>query len=200
MSCIFGWTARSGQTSRHSPQAFMGLDYSLARLRERARVRVRCMSPSLQSSPSGRGSERRKNIAAILRTMAIVSYFQLTRREQSLMSLLRYRRQFGGDQRPALAVIFAAENFAAGGAAENGTGAIGFFETERAEFMFQAIGQPAAEPLPVLAAIFAPVDFSFGARLRPGLPPGGRVVFGGCDEHEIGVFRIPKIGRASCRE
>src|SRR5688500_19260594 len=90
-----------------------------------------------------------RNLAAILRTTAIVSYFQLTRREQSFVSLLRNRRQLPGNQRPGFAVVFAAKDFAAGGAAENGTGAIGFFEAVRAEFMFQAIWQPAAEPLPV---------------------------------------------------
>ena len=59
-------------------------------------------------------------------------------RQQPLMSLLRDRCQFVGDQRPLLAAVFAAKNLAAGGAAEDRAGSIGFFQAKGAELMLQA--------------------------------------------------------------
>src|SRR5581483_4991595 len=108
-----------------------------------------------------------------------------------LVALFRNRRQLGGDQSPGVAVVFTAKNLAAGGAAENRANAAGFFQAERAELVFQARRQSAAQLLPVSAAVAAPIDFSLGARRRPGFAPGDGVVLGGGDEHEIGIFRIP---------
>src|SRR6185503_12860400 len=107
------------------------------------------------------------------------------------MPLLRDRRQFIGDQRPVLAVVFAAIDFAAGGAAKDRAVAIGFFEAKRAELMLQARRQPAGEPLPVFSAVFTAIKFAFGARPRPGLAPGYGIVLGRRDKHRVGVFRIP---------
>ena len=50
-----------------------------------------------------------------------------------------------------------------------------------------------AEPLPVFAAIATAVNFSLGARRLTGsLAPSGGIVFGGRDEHELGIFWIPR--------
>src|SRR5687767_1611541 len=107
------------------------------------------------------------------------------------MPFLRDRRQFSCDQRPVLAVVFTAIHFAAGGAAEDRAGAVGFFKAERAELMLQARRKPAGEPLPVFSAVFTAIKFALGARRRPGLAPGYRIMFGCGDKHRVGVFRIP---------
>ncbi len=57
--------------------------------------------------------------------------------------------------------------------------------------MFQTFRQPATEPLPILAAVLAAIDFSFRPRLRSRLSPGCRIVFGCRDEHEIGILGVP---------
>ena len=92
------------------------------------------------------------------------------------MTLLRNRRQSIGDQRPALAVVFAAINLAASGPAEDRAVAVGFFETERAELMLQAGRQSAGKALPVLAAVLAAINFSFSAGIRAGFTPGCRIM------------------------
>ena len=51
----------------------------------------------------------------------------LARRQQTLVTFFRYRRELGCDQRPAIAVVLAAKNFTAGGAAEDRAVAVRFF-------------------------------------------------------------------------
>ena len=104
------------------------------------------------------------------------------------MPFLRDRRQFIGDQRPVLTVVFTAIHFAAGGATEDRAGAVGFFEAKRAELMLQARRQPAGEPLPVFPPSLSPVKFTSGARRRPGLAPGYRIMLGCRDKHRVGFF------------
>ena len=114
------------------------------------------------------------------------------RRKQPFMSLLGNRRESGGDHRPAITAVFAAKNFAACGAAEDRTVAGAFFETKRAEFMFQTRRQAIAEALPIFSTVFTAVNFPLGARCRSGLPPSDRIVFSCCHEHDIGISRIPR--------
>ena len=58
--------------------------------------------------------------------------------------------------------------------------------------MLQTFRKSTAEPLPVSTAVVTAVNFSLGARRLAGFAPSGGVVFGGRDEHEIGIFRIPR--------
>jgi len=51
----------------------------------------------------------------------------LARRQQTLVTFFRYGRELGCDQRPAIAVVLAAKNFTAGGAAEDRAAAVRFF-------------------------------------------------------------------------
>ena len=61
-----------------------------------------------------------------------------TRRQKSLVSFFRDRCEIGTDQRPSLAIVIAAKQLAAGGAAEDRALVIGFFQAESAELMLQA--------------------------------------------------------------
>src|SRR5262245_41939949 len=112
----------------------------------------------------------------------------LARRQQSLMPFLRDRREFVGEKRPAFAVVFTAKYFATGGAAEDRAGAVRLFEAERAELMLQASRESAGETLPIFAAVFAAINFPLRTRPCSCLAPLSGVMFGGGDEHEIGIF------------
>src|SRR6478672_1976628 len=57
--------------------------------------------------------------------------------------------------------------------------------------MLQACWQSSGEPLPIISAVLTAVNFSFGAGCRSSFAPGHRIVFGGGDEHGVGIFRIP---------
>src|SRR5437899_8764398 len=105
-------------------------------------------------------------------------------RQQPFVTLLRNRRQVGGDQRPAFAVGVTAIDLAAGGSAEDRIAVAPVFQAQGAELMLQTFREPSTQPLPVLAAVVAAVNPASGVGT---FAPGRGVVLGGCDEHDIRV-------------
>src|SRR5215470_4410947 len=103
------------------------------------------------------------------------------------MSLLRNGREVGSDQSPAFTAVFAAIDFTTSCGPENFVTISPIRETKRAELMFQACWEPAAEPLPVPRAVFAAVNLAASV---DAFTPRCWIVLGGGDEKNVWIARM----------